>query len=78
MVSDPAVVSANLLRPEDVWVDHTGGGSVVVIRVPPAERDQRPVYVGGDRFRGSYRRSGEGDYRCTRAEVWSMLEAGQH
>ena len=78
MVNDPAVVSANLLRPEDVWVDHTGGGSVVVIRVPPAERDQRPVYVGGDRFRGSYRRSGEGDYRCTRAEVWSMLEAGQH
>ena len=78
LVNDPAVVSVNILRPEDVWVAGTEEGSVVVIQVPPAERDQRPVYVGGDRFRGSYRRSGEGDYRCTRAEVWSMLEAGQH
>ena len=78
LVNDPAVVSANILRPEDVWVAGTEEGSVVVIQVPPAERDQRPVYVGGDPFRGSYRRSGEGDYRCNRAEVWSMLEAKQH
>ena len=78
LVNDPAVVSANILQPEDVWVAGTEEGSVVVIQVPPAERDQRPVYVGGDPFRGSYRRSGEGDYRCTRAEVWSMLEAKQH
>ena len=78
LVNDPAVVSANILRPEDVWVAGTEEGSAVVIQVPPAERDQRPVYVGGDPFRGSYRRSGEGDYRCTRAEVWSMLEAKQH
>ena len=26
-----------------------------------------------DPMSGSYRRSGEGDYRCTRDEVWSML-----
>ena len=78
LVNDPAVVSANILQPEDVWVAGTEEGSVVVIQVPPAERDQRPVYVGGDPFRGSYRRSGEGDYRCNRAEVWSMLEAKQH
>ena len=78
LVNDPAVVSVNILRPEDVWVAGTEEGSVVVIQVPPAERDQRPVYVGGDPFRGSYRRSGEGDYRCNRAEVWSMLEAKQH
>ena len=31
-----------------------------------------------DPFKGSYRRSGDGDYRCNRAEVWSMLEAKQH
>lgn len=77
-VSDPALVSANLLRPEDVWVAGTDGGSVVVIQVPAGERDQLPVYLGADPFRGTYRRSGEGDYRCTPAEVWSMLEAKQH
>ena len=72
------MVSANILRPSDVWVAGTDNGSVVVIQVPAGERDQLPVYVGPDPFRGSYRRSGEGDYRCTPAEVWSMLEAKQH
>ena len=78
LVNDPAVVSANILRPEDVWVAGTEEGSVVVIQVPPAERDQRPVYVGGDPFRGSYRRSGDGDYHCTRAELNAMLGGRSH
>lgn len=78
MVRDPSVVSANILRPEDVWVAGTDDGAVLVIEVPAAERDQLPVYLGADPFRGAYRRSGEGDYHCTRAEVWSMLEARQH
>lgn len=78
MVNDPAVVSANILKPENVWVAGTDGGAVVVIEVPPGERDQLPVYLGSDPFRGAYRRSGDGDYHCTRAEVWSMLEAKDH
>ena len=78
MVEDPEVVSANILRPEDIWVAGTEDGAVLVIEVPPAQRDQLPVYLGKDPFRGSYRRSGEGDYRCTRAGVWSMLEAKRH
>ena len=78
LVNDRSVVSTNILRPEDVWVAGTDHGSVLVIQVPQGERDQLPVYLGRDPFRGSYRRSGEGDYRCTRAEVWSMLEAKQH
>ena len=77
-LNDPAVVSMNILRPEDVWVAGTDDGSVVVIQVPQGERDQLPVYLGRDPFKGSYRRSGDGDYRCNRAEVWSMLEAKQH
>lgn len=78
MVNDPTVVSANILRPEDIWVAGTDDGSVVVIQVPQGERDQLPIYLGSDPFRGSYRRSGDGDYRCNRVEVWSMLEAKQH
>ena len=68
----------NICPPENVWVAGTDDGSVVVIEVPQGERDQLPVYLGRDPFRGSYRRSGDGDYRCNRVEVWSMLEAKQH
>ena len=75
---DPKVVSADLLTDGDIQVVHVDGGDVVVIRVPPAERDQRPVYIGGDLVRGSFRRSGDGDYHCTRAERNAMLGGRSH
>ena len=72
------VVSANILRRDQIWVAGTDYGSVVVVEVPPAERDQLPVYLGGDPFTGSYRRAWDGDYHCTRAEVVAMLGAKEH
>ena len=78
MLSDPKVVSANILRRDQIWVAGTDYGSVVVVEVPPAERDQLPVYLGGDPFTGSYRRAWDGDYHCTRAEVVAMLGAKEH
>ena len=62
----------------DIQVLHVDGGDIVAITVPPAEQDQRPVYIGGDLARGSYRRSGDGDYHCTRAELNAMLGGRSH
>jgi len=78
LLQDPRVVSANLLTPGDIQVLHVDGGDIVAITVPPAEQDQRPVYIGGDLARGSYRRSGDGDYHCTRAELNAMLGGRSH
>ena len=65
-------------HPGDIQVLHVDGGDIVAITVPPAEQDQRPVYIGGDLARGSYRRSGDGDYHCTRAELNAMLGGRSH
>lgn len=73
LVQDPAVVSENILAPEDVQVHILDGKRIIAITVPKAEPGQRPVYIGNDVYGGSYRRCGEGDYRCTRAEVDAML-----
>lgn len=78
ILNDPATVSVNILGPQQVWVAGTHHGSVVVIEVPPAERDQLPVYLGKSPFTGSYRRAWDGDYHCTRAEVAAMLGARDH
>ena len=78
LLRDPRVVSVNLLTPEDIQIVHTDDGDIVAITVPPAEQDQRPVYIGGDLERGSYRRSGDGDYHCTRAELNAMLGGRSH
>lgn len=72
-LSLPGTVSVNLLDDRSVQVVESGGNRIVVIEVPRADRHHRPVYVGPDPFSGTYRRSGEGDYRCTREEVLSML-----
>lgn len=73
LVNDPAVVSANILQPEDVQILGSGGNEVVAIFVPRAPFRQRPVYIGGDPFTGSYCRRGEGDCRLPRREVEAML-----
>lgn len=70
-------VSRNLLREEDVQPIQVDMGSglvtVLKIQVPRADRRERPVYVGQDPFKGTYRRNHEGDYLCTDAEVRRMF-----
>lgn len=72
-VNDPAKVSVNILRPEDVAVHTIEGKDVLVVSVPRATPMQRPVYIGDSPFSGSYRRDGEGDYHCSADEVRAML-----
>ena len=78
MLSDPKVVSVNLLGEDNIQILSVDGKDIVAICVPMAEQDQLPVYIGGDLVRGSYRRSGDGDYHCTRAELNAMLSGRSH
>lgn len=74
LVNDPTQVSANILSPADVQIYRSGGNDIVVIFVPRANFRQRPVYIAGDPYRGSYYRCGEGDCRLPRHEVEAMLQ----
>lgn len=76
LVQDPKVASADLVGPDGGQVVDTGLGEILVLRIPPAPLELRPVYVGGDPYRGSYWREGEADLHCTYEEVAAML-AGQ-
>lgn len=78
LLSDPKVVSVNLLKEEDIQILTVEGKEIVAICVPMAEQDQLPVYIGGDMVRGSYRRSGDGDCHCTQAELNTMLSGRSH
>ena len=66
-------VSVNLLTDDDVDTFEENNGIIMVIRVPRAKREQKPVYINGDMFSGSFRRNWEGDYHCDRSEVLAML-----
>lgn len=72
-VNNRQKISVNILSNKHVQKRQADGRTIVVITVPKAERFDRPVYLGDNPFTGSYRRNGEGDYRCTKEEVQAML-----
>ena len=72
-VNNQDKVSANVLFNESIYPVDIDGKAVVVVEVPRAERTVRPVFVGSDVFKGTYRRNGEGDYHCSRETVEGMI-----
>lgn len=72
-VNNPDKISANVLFNESIYPVDVDGKAVVVVEVPRAERTVRPVFVGSDVFKGTYRRNGEGDYHCSRETVEGMI-----
>lgn len=77
-LEDPHTVSANLLGPENARIVSTSAGDILVLEIPQAPPALRPVYVGGDLYRGTYRREGEADLHCTPQEVDGMLRASRN
>ena len=73
VINNRKKVSTNLLKEEDVNIYSHEGDVIMVIYIPAARRDQKPVYINDDIFGGTYRRNWEGDYHCSRLQVKTML-----
>lgn len=71
-------VSVNLLHNRDAYILRDQGLNLVVINVPRARRGQRPVYVGQNPMRGTFRRNFAGDYRCDNETVSRMIAEGNN
>ena len=72
-VNNTEKVSENILLDGDITVQEIDDKTVIVINVPRAERSSRPVYINNNLFSGTYRRNGEGDYKCSKEEIKAML-----
>ena len=73
VINNTKKVSINLLRENDVEMYDHHGDAIMVVHVPAARREQKPVYINDDMFGGTFRRNFEGDYHCTRIQVKTML-----
>ncbi len=73
IINSQKKISVNILSAKDVTIEEVDGNHIIAIRVPRAQRGDKPVYVGENPMTGSYRRNGEGDYRCTREEILAMM-----
>jgi predicted HTH transcriptional regulator len=77
-VNNRQKISANILFNRCVYAVVCDSKTVVVVDVPRPTCHDRPVFVGTNPYTGSYRRNGEGDYRCNEEMVDAMLRNRSH
>ena len=66
-------ISVNVLDDEDVKIVDIEGKQVIVIKVPRANRKNKPVYINNNPIIGTYKRFHEGDFKCAEYEVKAMI-----
>ena len=66
-------VNINILKDDNVSVGTHEGKQFIRIIIPPARREQKPVYLGKNPLTGTYRRNFSGDYLCDEATVKRMI-----
>ena len=61
------------MKDEDVFVVEEDDVNLIVIHVPRSDYKLRPVYVGENPYKGTYKRNHEGDYHATEHEIRAMI-----
>ena len=72
-LNNRAKVSVNLLGDADVEEVRIEGKSILVVRIPAATRQQRPVFLNGQPLGHTWRRLNDGDRLCDEATVKRLL-----
>ena len=72
IINNQSKISINVLNDKDVIIQEFDGKKIIIINVPRAQRYDKPIYLDGNLF-SSYKRNGEGDYRCTKEVIQAML-----
>jgi predicted HTH transcriptional regulator len=72
-INNRSTISCNLLKTEDVAVAEYQGSKFMLFFIPRASREQRPIYRTTQPYNGTFKRNGEGDYKCTEKEVQRMF-----
>ncbi len=68
-------VNKNILKDEDVQIVTIPSTAlaVVSIHVPRADYNNRPVFINGNPYTGTFKRNHEGDYHASEDEINAML-----
>ncbi len=66
-------VNVNVLHNNSTNIFEIDGKLIISIEVPQAKSTDKPVFINGNPYKGSYKRNNEGDYHCTEEEVKAMI-----
>ena len=71
-VNNSNKVNINILKDKNLQVIEQDGKRIIAIKIPRAERMDKPIYLNNDMW-SAYRRNGDGDFRCSKSSVRAML-----
>ena len=66
-------VNTNILSDDDVYIVSDEDVSLIVIHVPRASYNLKPIFIGENPYKGTFKRNNEGDYHATEHEVRAMI-----
>lgn len=72
-LNDRNKISKNILLNHHVQVIDVEDKKILKIDIPAADRHDKPVYIGTDPMKGTYKRDYEGDFLCTEEAVRAMF-----
>ena len=72
LLNNPQVVNRNILYNNSIYTYEADGKTLIIIDVPRADRYLRPIYYKTLES-GTFKRNGEGDYRCKMPEIAAMI-----
>ena len=72
-INNAQKVSLNILSDKNVQKINMGDKVIISIEVPRANRTICPIFLNEKPYNETYRRNGEGDYRCSAEAVEAMF-----
>ena len=73
ILNNPNKVSINLIIEDEVRELEYEGYFVLEVKVNPARKEFKPVYINNNIMTGTFRRNFEGDYHCSPQEIKAMI-----
>jgi ATP-dependent DNA helicase RecG len=66
-------INLEVCAPEDVRIQKTNGTDIITLKVRAVSNSEKPVYIDGNPYTGTFVRRNEGDYHCKKDEVDRMI-----
>ncbi|ACR67593.1 AAA family ATPase [Edwardsiella ictaluri] len=73
ILSNKNKININLLTDKHISESIIEGKNILVINIPPARREQKPIYLNNQPMTESWLRAHDGDHRCTEEQVRRMM-----
>lgn len=72
-INNKEKISVNILDDEHIETTIVEEKTIIIINIPKANRQNKPVYINNNPITGTFKRYHDGDYKCLKEEIRVMF-----